>query len=78
MPDRKRTLFESALSCSDEGDFVGIDHVVGAVLQDESHPRDLVTAQGSLLAGVPVALRREGKRKTQGDEPRTAVFTSWR
>lgn len=44
--------------------------MVGAVLQDESHPRDLVTAQWSLLAGVSEALRRERKRRTQV-EPRT-------
>lgn len=61
-PGVDRTLFESALACPDEGDLVGIDHVVGAVLQDESDPRDLVTAQRPLLAGVPEALRGDKRR----------------
>lgn len=57
------TLFESALSRTDERDFIGIDHVMRAVFQDESDPRDLVTAEGSLLTGVSVTLQKD--RRTE-------------
>ena len=52
-------MLERALAGADEGDLVGVHHVVGPVLQDEADPRDLVSAQGPLLAGLPEALRTE-------------------
>lgn len=50
------TLFQGSLSCPDEGDLVGVHHVVGPVLQHEAHAGDAVPRHQTLLAGVPEPL----------------------
>lgn len=59
------TLFESAFSRTDERDFIGIDHVMRSVFQDESDSRDLVTAEGPLLTGISVTLQQGRKKEAR-------------
>lgn len=69
------TLFKSALSCADEGDLVGVHHVMSSVFQEESEAWDFVPGQGSLLTGVPEALKHDGWKNTI-DKRQFKVFKS--
>lgn len=48
----QHTLFERPFSCTDERDFIGINHVMRSILQDKPEPREFVTRQRALLAGI--------------------------
>lgn len=48
----QHTLFKSTFSRADERDFIGIHHVMCSILQNKPEPRELVTRQRALLAGI--------------------------
>lgn len=48
----QHTLFKSTFSCTDERDFIGIDHVMCSILQHKPEPRELVTRQRTFLTGI--------------------------
>lgn len=63
------TLSEGSLSCPDEGDLVGVHHVMGTILQHEAHPGDAVSRHQPLLTGIPEPLGTTAQSHLQNLQP---------
>lgn len=50
------TLSQGSLSGPDEGDLVGVHHVMGTIFQHEAHPGDPVSRHQPLLTGISESL----------------------